>query len=230
LAVIVISPHFDDAVLSAWTYLQSKEVSILTICAGVPSAEVCVSSADLNCGFTSGREAALERIHEDVRVCNGLGIVPIHLDELDYPYSGDKDKTKLGKKLSPHIYPDNTIFVPLGIGRHPDHVATRDSVIQMYKNNNSFQLFFYADFPYASMPRYKRDKYNWLAIEKEIRSQGIQLCKFQKVSLEQEWIEKKIEYLKKYKSQIRMLQVNYPDLLNVPGILKNEYFWGATYD
>lgn len=75
---VIISPHFDDAILSAWSRISSDTI-IVTVCGGIPDKETSVSSSDKKCGFDSATAAALARKEEDIQVCKTLGINYIHL-------------------------------------------------------------------------------------------------------------------------------------------------------
>ncbi|MDQ4503283.1 PIG-L family deacetylase [Sinomonas sp. ASV322] len=69
--ILVLSPHFDDAVLSCWSVIQDfgEAVDVVTMCGGAPDDGL--SDWDDTCGFSSGGEAAAARRNEEARALAG---------------------------------------------------------------------------------------------------------------------------------------------------------------
>lgn len=71
--VLIVSPHYDDAVLSCWALLSSgANRDICTAFGGVPPGEA--SAWDRQCGFATGAEAAIERMREDACALDLLNV------------------------------------------------------------------------------------------------------------------------------------------------------------
>src|SRR5580692_19322 len=86
-ALLVISPHFDDAVLSTGFWLsQHTRATVATVFSGSPGLGVPASKWDISGGFESGNDAALGRRAEDERALHYLGSDQRCLGFLDDPY------------------------------------------------------------------------------------------------------------------------------------------------
>ena len=74
-AQIIVSTHFDDAVLSLAHVLQAAGplATVVTVCGGPPPDGLPVSEWDAGCGFASGPEAARARVAEDAAACAVTG-------------------------------------------------------------------------------------------------------------------------------------------------------------
>lgn len=149
---IYLSPHLDDAVLSAGGLIfdQSQSgtpVEIWTLLAGFPSDREYSTFAQLQhflWGFPSAEEAVRSRREEDRRAAAILGAQFLHFDFLDCiyrrgpnggwlyedisvpPHPQDADLPRqIAQAISPHLQPDDIIVCQLAIGSHVDHVLVR---------------------------------------------------------------------------------------------------------
>ena len=159
-AIYVLSPHFDDAVLQAYAYLEHGNVSVITVFGGSPPAGE-LSRWDMAAGFTTAAEAHHARQRENAHALRHLGCAAIDLDYVDYPYrtaSREADLAALPEHLETIIAPaDALIIAAAGLGRrakheaHPDHVAVRNigkTLLASYGRD----VVFSADIPYV-LPR-----------------------------------------------------------------------------
>lgn len=82
--VLVVSPHLDDAALSAFALLRVAEQppTVLTVFDGVPVRPL-VRSWDLVCGFRDSTEAMRTRRAENAEAMDRLGCVHLSLGLLD---------------------------------------------------------------------------------------------------------------------------------------------------
>jgi LmbE family N-acetylglucosaminyl deacetylase len=168
---IYLSPHLDDAVLSAggWLYEQAQQglpVEVWTLMAGFPPDENISGFARQlheKWGFASAAETVRLRRQEDLAATARLGIRPVHFDFLDCIYRRDS----AGEALYPHdvfvpphpadqelldrmtallearLLPDDRVACQLGIGSHVDHVLVRRVAERL-----SRPLIYLADLPY----------------------------------------------------------------------------------
>lgn len=86
--VLVISPHLDDAALSAWSVLGGRAhcpADVMTVFAGLP-AEGVSTDPDRTCGFSTGIEAIQARRREDEEALAGLATRNWWLPLLDRMY------------------------------------------------------------------------------------------------------------------------------------------------
>ena len=149
---IYLSPHLDDAVLSAggliYDQVQSATpVEVWTLMSGYPPDGEFSQFAQLQhyvWGFPSAEEAVRARREEDRKALDILGAEPVHLDFLDCIYrrgsGGDwlysdisvpphAEDTGLPDQiagmLSIRLMPDDVVVCQLAVGSHVDHVITR---------------------------------------------------------------------------------------------------------
>jgi LmbE family N-acetylglucosaminyl deacetylase len=83
--LLVVSPHLDDAVLSAYGFLRRPGTTVMTVFSGIPAPGV-VNAWDTGLGFSDGHEAMLARRAEDQGALDALGVPSIRLPLLDGAY------------------------------------------------------------------------------------------------------------------------------------------------
>jgi LmbE family N-acetylglucosaminyl deacetylase len=123
--LVVVSPYFDDAILSLGATLASTsrngiEVVNLTVFAGDPSSTELPSHWDRKSGFSSAGAAARQRRAEDKAACEIIGVDPVWL-----PFRGDQhggDGTDIWSALEPVVAWANLILVPGFPLDRPDHL------------------------------------------------------------------------------------------------------------
>ena len=148
----MISPHFDDAVLSCGHFLaRNPGVVVATICGGIAPAGLSASPSWDHYGWKSARDATMGRCQEDIEALECLNAVQMRADLLDEPYRRSDDdasvfSTAIGEiidQVDPH-----RIAIPLAAGTHLDHTLTRDGALTVLKARGLTNVFFYADLPY----------------------------------------------------------------------------------
>jgi LmbE family N-acetylglucosaminyl deacetylase len=83
--VLIVSPHLDDAVLSAFAFLQRGQTTVLTVFCGTPGDDVS-SEWDRKLGHVNGNEIMRRRLAEDDAVLASLGVPTIRLPLLEWGY------------------------------------------------------------------------------------------------------------------------------------------------
>lgn len=230
--LIVVSPHFDDAVFSVGNILSQikRPIKIITVCGGCPPNEVSLSSWDERCNFSSGKHAAIGRQTEDQNACHYLGVDSEHLLFADFPYSGEKSKTQIINEFKELLTNSQEVWAPIGIGNNPDHIVTRDAVLELALQGN-FALALYADAPYASArgwntPDDKRDKnFQWAHSFDAVSEKGFTLAPPHISFLNQDEMSRKLTAVACYKSQLEPLRKYYPKLTEIDGELSVEAIW-----
>lgn len=145
---LIISPHLDDAVLSAWSAISVGNATVATVFAGVPSADCRLSEWDLHSGATDPVRHLLRRREEDVAAMRSLSAHCIHLDFIDHQYRiGATPHQALVVALQGLADGFDEVWFPAAIGGHPDHAAVAKAAMQI---SGRFRRFMYADLPYAS--------------------------------------------------------------------------------
>jgi LmbE family N-acetylglucosaminyl deacetylase len=167
---IYLSPHLDDAALSAggWIYSQTQAgnpVEIWTLMCGYPpTKELSIFAQYLHhqWGMSSARQVVSGRRIEDKKAAAILGAKVRHFDFLDCIYRQDKagdwlyfdiytdplpgeaDLPKqIAQAISARLKPDDKLVCQLGIGKHIDHVTVRLAAELLGR-----PLHYVADIPY----------------------------------------------------------------------------------
>jgi LmbE family N-acetylglucosaminyl deacetylase len=124
LAVLVVSPHLDDAMLSCTAlFHRRRPADVLTVFAGSPSPAVS-AEWDRLCGFADSDEALAARRAEEQAAFAGLAVDVDYLPLLDSQYTGDAPRTASERDvLSKAIVdwaagrPSPVVALPAGCGR-----------------------------------------------------------------------------------------------------------------
>lgn len=153
-SVLVLSPHLDDAVLSAFSTLCSpRTVQVVNVCSGLP-ANGLLSPWDRLTGAAESRPRMFERRQED-RVA--LARVGREATSLGFPEAQYRDapldSAALRGALEQVLDRAAEVWAPAGIGGHADHVQVRDTALELARGGGP-PLRLYADLPYAV-------KYGW---------------------------------------------------------------------
>ena len=171
-ACVVLSPHFDDAVLSVWHVLRSDGgVRVVTVFAGVPEPGF-VTALDRARGGTDSAAVVRRRRVDDGAALAFAGAEPVHLGLLDADYRAfrlpdlrttiERDPARfiplvandprigvpiddLREALEPWLAAD-VVYAPLGIGGHPDHRDVARLGLWLAAEGRDVRL--YADLPY----------------------------------------------------------------------------------
>lgn len=167
---IYLSPHLDDAALSAggWLYDLARAgsaVELWTIMCGFPKTRKLSPFAEYlhrQWGMKTAREVVGGRRIEDKNATAILGARARHFDFLDCiyrqdqagdwlylsiftdPLSAEADLPhRIASALSARLKPDDEVICQLGIGRHVDHVTVRRAAELLGR-----PLHYTADIPY----------------------------------------------------------------------------------
>lgn len=168
---IYISPHLDDAVLSAggFIYEQTRagvSVEIWTIVSGYPPPGELTPFAQI-LHFQWGTGSAIETVDlrraEDIKAASIVGAKTIHFDVPDCIYRRGPDgeplymeifvqpdeseshlSYEIAQTISPHLQKDDRVICQLGIGGHIDHILVRRAIERLNR-----PLWCTADVPYV---------------------------------------------------------------------------------
>ncbi|GAB4541275.1 MAG: PIG-L family deacetylase [Anaerolineales bacterium] len=166
---IYLSPHLDDAALSAggWIYDQTRagaSVEIWTLLAGTPRGALSPLAEMLHAqwGIADPSELICARRSEDERAAQILGATPVYFDFLDCIYRTGKDgawlygdifvpphadedglPAQIAEAIAARLRPDDRVLCQLGIGAHIDHTLIRRAAEALRR-----PLWYTADIPY----------------------------------------------------------------------------------
>ncbi|WP_459618577.1 PIG-L family deacetylase [Bordetella sp. 2513F-2] len=127
---VIISPHFDDAVLSCGALLSSHPGStVLTVFSGVPHPGTPLPDWDRRCGFERADQAMLAREREDTLALALLGAKALRLGLLDQQYADPDGPDRLPGMLAGalDLLQPQRVLTPLGLF-HQDHARVSDAV------------------------------------------------------------------------------------------------------
>jgi len=171
-ALCVVSPHFDDAIYSAFVALTLPALTRRAVATVITTApEGKVTSWATHTGFASTHQEHLERAREDVAVLQALNVEAVHL-------GGESESTA---SLTPAVERFAGIFLdapgdwafllpagagvavsrierllrrmlgrPVGQMAHPEHTGTRDRLRQRLKATPGALWGYYAENPYVT--------------------------------------------------------------------------------
>ncbi|MCB0317240.1 MAG: PIG-L family deacetylase [Bdellovibrionales bacterium] len=167
---IVLSPHFDDAVLScSGLILQqksfNKSILILTVFGGIPDKPYSETAQYFHSRWGLDENPVQIRRSEDQLACKLLGVDFLHLDFLDCIYRFDKngnplinshdDLFKVKKNSEPDLLmkleiklkelcDSQKVIIPIGLGSHIDHLLCREAA----ESANLDCFAYYEEYPY----------------------------------------------------------------------------------
>ena len=247
-SVVVLSPHFDDAVLSTWSLLASeRDVRVVNVFAGAPAAGT-VGRWDATTGVTDSAEHVRRRAAEDSEALAALGREAVNLAFLDAQYREPEVLDALGgappgpepaayvselrAAIEPELAGGAEIWAPAAIGGHPDHQLTAAVALELA--DEGVQIVFYADIPYAIA-------FGWPgrvtgAEERGSfaeRSWDYPLCKLgaplelEVRTLAEEDARRKLRSMQTYETQIALLEAVSGGRLTDLGHLRYEVAWGV---
>ena len=160
--ILVVSPHFDDAVLGAAHLLGTYPAStVLTVMGGRPDTYPDPPTDwDAAGGFRSGDDVAALRRQEDVRATAVLGAVSSWLDFVDHQYLPPESWTRPADivpalRAAVAERAPSAVFAPMGIA-NPDHGATHEAALavreQLDGTPDAPAWFCYEDAGYKHLP------------------------------------------------------------------------------
>jgi LmbE family N-acetylglucosaminyl deacetylase len=217
---IYLSPHLDDAVLSAGGQIHQEtaagnRVLVVTVFAGDPPPDAPLGplARDLHRLWRLGDDAVRARRDEDRAALARLGAGCLHWDlpECIYrrdpaggaplypriqalfrpPRAEDRVAVEIARRLAT-LPPALRLVAPLGVGHHVDHILTRDAAL-----GHPGEVSFYEDFPYVRL---------WFALGRARRAlpAGVRL-EPEVVPLSEDALRAKCEAIAGYDSQVVLL-------------------------
>lgn len=149
---VILSPHFDDACLSAFDVMTPSTL-LVTVCGGEPKT-VSTCRWDTACGFTDSHDAVVGRKKENARAAKMIGCPVLDLPFPDHQYDEWVDPQELQLALlavflaNPHA----SFIVPYAVGGHFDHDMVKQIMARLARSMAPSVLTrwsYYADLPYA---------------------------------------------------------------------------------
>jgi LmbE family N-acetylglucosaminyl deacetylase len=234
---VILSPHFDDAVLSCWHVLASAdEVLVVNVFAGEPPAGT-LGWWDRLAGATDSAATIRLRVEEDRQALALAGRTAVNLPFLDSQYrQPDQPSGEIIEALRGVVVAGARIYAPASLGdHHRDHTAVRAAGLALHAEGADVAL--YADLPHATVdgwPRWVRNGGSstdadpagkrW---ESQLETTGLPVQGMVAAAhrLPTEDHAGKLEAVLAYGSQIAPLQQVFGRSLKDPGLLGFEVDW-----
>jgi LmbE family N-acetylglucosaminyl deacetylase len=131
--IVVVSPHFDDAILGAAHLLDTYHGStVITVLGGRPPVYPSEPTDWDACGgFVAGDDVVARRREEDAAAMEYVEATPVWLEFADHQYLAKEDRpraTDVAPVLESAISATDptAVFLPMGLA-NPDHVLTHDA-------------------------------------------------------------------------------------------------------
>jgi hypothetical protein len=146
---LILSPHFDDAVLDCWSILSGPgEVRVVNIFAGAP-APGRLTLWDATTGASDSAARVAERVAEDAQALASASRRPSNLSFLDAQYRPPPEPglSAIDAEVAAAVPAASHVYAPAGIGAHPDHKLARRYARMLLRAGMPVTL--YADVPYC---------------------------------------------------------------------------------
>jgi LmbE family N-acetylglucosaminyl deacetylase len=209
---VVVSPHFDDAVLSCWSLVDSDaDIEVVTVYTAGPDDSALVTRWDADTGVTS--QVRMQQRAEENRAALAIaGRSATNLGGLEGQYGdGSVDEDVLAAE----IRAAEIVYLPAGTATHDDgvnkeHVRVRDAGLRIRPD-----AWLYADQPYnhfragLELPADLRDRF----------------ADAQEVLLSQTRRGRKAAAIACYAGELQKLAKAFGLELTDPTILTRETFW-----
>lgn len=198
--VLAVSPHMDDAALSAGNFLSAcDKPTILTVFGGFPDEYGALTEWDASCGFGDGDDVVAMRRVEDGAAASHLGAAARWLDFVDSQY---RSQTPSAADIADRIASvaieigADTIAMPLGI-QHEDHRLAHDACALLLREQSELARTWVAwvDIPYRL----------WFADQVTERLESLRQQGFQLAPSEVAMTDAKRAALEEYASQAKGL-------------------------
>ncbi len=235
--VVAVSPHLDDAALSASVALSAGGATVATVFTAVPAADWPVSWWDRLTGATSSVQRQRDRLAEDAAAMMLLSAKAIHLDAAEAQYrDGDPDLGPAIERLTDLLAEAGEVWLPSAIGGHRDHAFARDAGLRAAAAAGHREVRLYADFPYViayGWPDWVSgvpgatylDAAFWLA--EQITAASLDAASLTPAVTRLSPVQRdlKKEVIAAYQSQAAALKLTPDDLAAEPGKLDFELAW-----
>jgi LmbE family N-acetylglucosaminyl deacetylase len=236
MGLLVVSPHFDDAVLSAWGLLEEPGVRVANVFTAIPPDQAPTYWEKLTRARGTVEERIVERTLEDRDALALAGIVPVNLGFLECLYGGGPNipRDRIVDALAPLVSAADRAVFPAAIGGHPDHSVVRD--VGKHFLAAGADVRFYADCPYSI-------KYGWpswvtgaapspfldedVYLEEQLRNGGLSLTRLGAAvtKLRGALLQRKLAATAAYRTQVDALDSGPLRRVSNPDVVCFEVVW-----
>jgi len=242
MGIVAVSPHLDDAALSASVALGQGGATVATIFTALPRADQPITWWDRLTGAASSLERQRERLAEDEQAMRLLSARGVHLDEPEALYrDGDPDLDRAVERLTELMKAADEVWLPSAIGGHRDHAFAREAGLRAAAATGHPEVMLYADFPYVIVYGWPRwvsglpgagylDAGFWLADQLASGGLGEEGLVPVVTKLSREQRAAKAAIIAAYRTQAAALRLTSEDLAADPSKLEFELAWRMRLD
>ncbi len=150
MSIAAVSPHLDDAALSASVALGRGGATVVTVFTALPASGSPVSWWDRLTGADDSVDRQRERLAEDAEAMRLLSATGIHLDEPEALYrEAEPDLDRAVERMTALLAAADEVWLPSAIGGHRDHMLARQAGLRAAVAAGHSRVMLYADFPYV---------------------------------------------------------------------------------
>ena len=221
----ILSPHYDDAVLSAWHQIEGPNTRVITVFGGSPENNK-TGFWDKNSTQMNGADTIKLRQAENQDALKNTTTSALNLSflEIQYALFGKRNLIEIMDTIEEVVTKNAAIIAAAGLGRflkfHMDHIDTRKVALGLLDRGHD--VSFYADIPYM-LP--KNDFDHWpekISVEKAQRILGVPLT-IEPYELSSEQKMRKQLAVQAFSSQIPSINKSFNNALDNP----ETYRWEA---
>jgi len=215
--IVVISPHYDDGVLSCGEVLAGAPGAVvITVFGGSPAAYDSLTPWDAACGFTGLEDVVAARREEDRRALRRLGASPAWLPFCDRQYGSPPAEEVIAHVLRAAVdaASPTAVLMPLGLF-HDDHRLAHSAALAVRRERPHLRWVAYADAIYRRVPGLVEDQLQSLrAARIETRPAVLGIGRH---------VARKRDAVQCYESQLRALSA--PGYPGVADVFRPESYW-----
>lgn len=235
---LLLSPHWDDAVLDCWSLLTDAErdLTVVNVFAGMPQ-EGTLTRWDAVTGAHDSAHRAGERMAEDAEALGLAGRRPTNLSLLDAEYREPAPPyglDDLDRALAEAFSAASHVHVPAGIGANADHLLVRRYGRMLLRAG--IPVTIYAELPYCILHGWPhwvdgRDTEPTRNVDAFWLSFLVSVPEMPPLhSATVEWLDEgvaaaKLEAMRRYRTQLPSLSLGGRGLLEDPEIHGYEVRW-----
>lgn len=147
----ILSPHFDDAVLSCWALLEGPDdVTVVNVFTASPPIGTSPPWWDRATEASDPVERMRERREEDAAALALVGRSSVHIGLLDDQYRhGEVSAHQIAERIGERLDRGATLYAPGAFDGHPDHCLVRDAALELARLG--CPVVVYADLPHATV-------------------------------------------------------------------------------
>lgn len=156
MSYLIISPHLDDAVLSLGGFLSlmhSSNCKVITIFNTAWSVDENIKDwENITEKNLAEEKSVMKKLKCEFKFLNYPEALLRGYVKWNADLDMEKEKSLLKRiiqDLLPEIEKYDNIFFPKGIGKHVDHLLTRNIFTAIPKLTKNINIFFYEDIPYS---------------------------------------------------------------------------------